>query len=337
MMRKYACIVQGDIRRGTGEVLNEMSRHFDIVILSTWVEDKERIPKGSFRLLLNKKPPNPGFSNRNYQRLSVSNGLKYAERLRCTHILKWRTDIFPTKLDLNKLLVYSKFKVPNCVSSRIVTCLFRNLTVELDWFSTIPDLFAFSDMETMKLLWDSDGFDFSKDINPPRDMLEEYGKDWINNKEDFEFFPETELYANFRSRLEKVTNKTLNHTQIASEYMYLINHKELRICWFGQNKLFRSVVKAHEHPWWNKKVWINCNPSIVKIGHYKKWYIIFIYLVNILNILEIIEQEIWYAIFNRKKLNIIVIVNIIKNIVITLSIEFKKYFREIFRMAPFNW
>lgn len=268
---KCACVVQGDIRRGTHDVLKELQRHFDLVILSTWIEEERKIPKGSFEVILNKKPENSGFTNRNYQRLSTDAGLKYAEIAGCTHVLKWRTDMLPTKLDLNQLLQWSEYKKPQGVSCRIVTCAFRNLSVEPDYFSSMPDLFAFSDIEMMKLLWSADGFDFSKSMNVPIDMINECDTEWMNDKNVVSIFgPESELYANFKSRLQIKTGCYLNHIKIAKEYLYLINHERLGICWFAPDGGFRSIIQALQHPWWTEHTWVTGKPVVNEIGYPEK-------------------------------------------------------------------
>jgi hypothetical protein len=301
---KCACVVQGDIRRGTDEVLIELQRHFDLVILSTWIGEEHKIPKGSFEVILNKKPDNPGFTNRNYQRLSTAAGLKCAEIAGCTHVLKWRTDMLPTKLDLNQLLQWSRYKVPQNVSSRIVTCAFRNLSVEPDYFSSMPDLFAFADMETMKLLWSDDGFDFSKSMNVPTDMINKCGTEWMNDKNAFSIFcVESELYANFKNRLQTKTGHYLAHREIAKDYLYLINHERLGICWFAPDSGFRSILQALQHPWWTEHIWLTGEPTVNGIGYPEKSLqqkvkrIITPYVIRV----RIAEQKRWYKYYLKKK------------------------------------
>jgi hypothetical protein len=271
MDEKCACVIQGDIRRGTDEVLTELQKHFDLVILSTWKGEEHKIPKGSFEVIFNKKPENPGFTNRNYQRLSTAEGIKYAEIEGCTHVLKWRTDMLPTKLSLNQLLQWSEYKVPQGVSSRIVTCAFRNLSVETDYFSSIPDLFAFCDIEMMKILWGADGFDFSRSMNVPDDMINECGSEWMSEPNAFELFcAESELYANLRSRLQKKIGRKLCHREIAKNYMYLIDHEKLGICWFAADGGFRSILQALQHPWWTERTWITGEPTVNRLGYPEK-------------------------------------------------------------------
>ncbi len=267
-MIKTGCVVQGNVRTELEHILSELMRHFDQVILSTWSEDALKIPKGKFEVILNQKPENPGFTNRNYQRVSTAAGLKCAEELGCTHVLKWRTDMLPTKLDVDKLLEWSDFQVPKGVSSRIVTCAFRNLSVIPDYFSSIPDLFAFADIEMMKLLWGTENFDFNKSFNAPQEMYDDCGFEWVSDPNISGLFcAESELYATFKARLERKLHSKLNHIEIASKYMYLINHDRLGICWFGPNGGFRSITQALQFPWWTERTWKTCKPKIIEMGY----------------------------------------------------------------------
>lgn len=270
MGRIYTCaVVQGNLRRGTDEVLAYLARHFDRVILSTWDdENPDRIPKGDFDVVLNKKPPAPGYSHRNYQRLSTAAGLRRAEELGATHVLKWRTDMLPTRLNVQRLLRWSTYEVPQGLESRLVTCAFRNLTVKNDWFSSIPDLFAFADLRLMKLLWGDETFDFSQNMNIPDAMAKECESRWFERPDVARLYcAETELYAIFKNRLQTFLNKELTHFEIAKHYMRLVNHRRLGICWFGEHGEFRSITQALQHPWWTEWIWQYGNPVCVEPGY----------------------------------------------------------------------
>jgi len=262
-------VIQGNIRRGTREVIDFATEKFDHVILSTWEgEDTEGIPTASCHVIFNKKPSNPGYTNRNYQRLSTAAGITYAESLGCTHVLKLRTDMLPTKLEVSDLLVWAHYEVPKEFPSRIVTCAFRNLTVREDWFSSIPDLFAFGDLKMMKMLWSADSHDFLRSMNLPTAMTAEAGNSWTNQPESASLYcSETELYAWFRARLEEHVGRQLNHYEIAKNLMYLIDHNRLGICWFGDKKGFRSITQALEHPWWTPQIWKYGRPTIAEKGY----------------------------------------------------------------------
>ena len=280
-----------------------MCRLFDTVILSTWDEDKGKLPAQNYEVIYNKKPSNPGFSNRNYQRFSTSQGLKLAESLGCTHILKWRTDMLPTKLDIGKLLEWSSCKVPAGADSRIVMSAFRNLTVDPDCFSSFPDLFAFGSAKMMKILWDDYGFDYSKPFNLPPDMIDEY-KIEVNNDEIWMnggnytdcYDAHVELYAHFKYRMQRQLNKKLSHFSIAKDVLYLINHKRLGICWFGPKEGFRSITQALQHPWWTEMTWKMGKPFVNEPGYPEKfwWQKIKRKITPYIVKSEIAKEESWY-------------------------------------------
>jgi hypothetical protein len=255
---KTACVVQGNIRRGTRETMAALAGHFDILILSTWKEDKSKLPDGRFEVILNEVPHCKGQAYRNCQRLGTDAGLNLAEKLGCNYVLKWRTDMLPTKLDVNRLLCMSQYNVPQDVSSRIVMCDFRNMSVDPDWFSSIPDFFAFGHIDMIKMLWSADGFDFLMPINPPEEMKRDLDIQWFNGDIDKActiFPPEAELYANFKSRLMKKTARQLNHTTIAREYLYLADYRKFGICWFAPDQGFRPIGITYRYPWWTESVW----------------------------------------------------------------------------------
>lgn len=262
-------VVQGNIRHGTNEVIACLTRHFDQVILSTWDDEPiEKIPNGNIDIVLNKKPLCAGYSNRNYQRLSTATGLRRAEELGATHVLKWRTDMLPTKLDVPQLLEWATFQVPLGFDSRLVTCAFRNLTVRQDWFSTIPDLFAFADIHLMKLLWDDSSFDYTQDMNVPEAMTGEIGQNWIQRSDAAGLYcAEAELYAIFKSRIQKQLNRQLTHPELATQYMRLFNHRNLGVCWFGEPGKFRSIPQALQHPWWTESTWRGEAPTCSELGY----------------------------------------------------------------------
>lgn len=266
---RTCAVVQGNIRNGTDVVLAFLARHFDMVILSTWDDEpRERLPLGDWELVLSQKPIAAGYSHRNFQRLTTAAGLRRAEELGATHVLKWRTDMLPTKLDVHQLLAWSRFNIPTGMESRLVTCAFRNLTVKDDWFSTIPDLFAFGDIGLMKTLWGDYLFDYTVSMNIPVAMQGEMGSLWLNRPDVAGLYcAEAELYSIFKSRLQRKLGAPLTHIQIARNYMRLVDHLRLGICWFGQSHEFRSINQALQHPWWTEKIWDSGNPQVTELGY----------------------------------------------------------------------
>lgn len=265
---KTACVIQGNLRDGFELVLHEMQKHFDIVIISTWEEESKKIPDGDFITVLSKKPEIAGYSNRNYQRYSTAKGIAKAKELGCDYVLKWRTDMLPTKLNIDQLIKWANVDLHDKLPSRIVTCTFRNLTVREDWFSSIPDLFAFGHIELMEMLWGDNEFDYSKMMNPPKQMIADEGDDWLLRNEISGYWcAESELYAIFKDRLQKKLNTKLSHETIAKNYMRLIDHHRLGIVWFGPNHTFRSIYQAWQHPWWNERIWKYAHPTYVQKGY----------------------------------------------------------------------
>lgn len=254
---KTACIIQGNIRNGFELVLKEIQKHFDVVIVSTWEDEVAKIPDGDFIKIFNQKPKVAGYSHRNYQRYSTARGLEKAKELGCEYVMKWRTDMLPTKLDVHQLINWANYDVPKGLNSRIVTCAFRNLTVYEDWFSSMPDLFAFGHIDMMEILWGDDGFDYTKMMNPPQQMLIDEGEEWMNRVDVSGYWcAESELYAIFKDRLQKKLGIELSHEKIAKNHMRLFEHEKLGIVWFGENGKFRPIFQAWQHPWWSESAWM---------------------------------------------------------------------------------
>jgi len=159
--------VQGNIRVPLNPIIEKLSTQFDVVVVSTWRDDAERCPSGNYELLLNDKPAVAGVTNRNLQRYSTARGLDVLDEAGCTHVLKWRTDMLPTRLNAKEMLRLCHQNASNELGGRIVTGSFRHLSVEPDWFSSFPDLYAFSTLEGMRLLWSDDGFSYNREFNIP--------------------------------------------------------------------------------------------------------------------------------------------------------------------------
>lgn len=265
---KIGCVIQGDIRRGTNWVLRDLPRKFDFTVLSTWAEDRHAAPHGDYLLVTNAKPSAPGLSHRNYQRFSTARGIQAAKEAGCDYVLKWRTDMVPVNLNLNLLISWATYEVPHGVKSRIVMPAFRNLSVEQDWFSSIPDLFSFGHVDEMELLWGDSGFDYSLNMNFPDEMLVDIEKFNLGDSRLSELYcAESELYAIFKSRLQSKLAIKLNHPRLALDYFRLFDHRKLGVFWFAKNGGFRSIGQAWEHPWWTESTWERQTPKIVPWGY----------------------------------------------------------------------
>lgn len=271
MKSKIGCVVQGDLRRGSDIVLIELKKHFDVIILSSWERPSSFFVDDKIDLVVSNKPSNPGVTNRNMQRYSTASGLRRARELGCEYVLKWRTDMLPTNLDVHKLIKWANENPLPDRKSRIVTLAFRNLTVKPDWFSSIPDLFAFGHIDELEMLWGDEGFAYSRDMNVPAGLITECGDEWQCEVDASTVFgAETELYAIYKERLQRKFGVKLNHPSIVFDYFRLISHRELGICWFAKDGGYRSIVQAYEHAWWKESHWIKKRQPKVQLVGYKK-------------------------------------------------------------------
>lgn len=266
MNMKVGCIIQGDIRRGTKLVLQELPKLFDYTVFSTW-DDGKVVPAGNFELIRNLPPAAPGYTHRNYQRLSTARGLEAAKAAGCDYVLKWRSDMLPTAISIEQLLQWANYQTSYNIQSRIVLPAFRNISIDPDTFSSIPDLFAFGHIDEMIKLWGDEGFDYSNMMNmPPSDQL------LTREFQDSSLLPdlycaEAELYALYRTKLERSVNAVLTHKFVVENYLYLIDHRKLGILWFDKLNGFRSIGQAWEHPWWTVQNWARHNAKVYPCGY----------------------------------------------------------------------
>lgn len=282
---KIGCVVQGDLRIPLKPILNALSNSFNSIVVSTWLEDKDKCPSGKYELVLNEKPICRGVTNRNLQRYSTARGIDALERQGCTHVLKWRTDLLPTKLNVKNLIQLSELKANNELGGGIVTGCFRHLSVNPDWFSSFPDLYSFSTIEAAKLLWSDEEFSYNKHFNMPVRMSQELeiitgnfqdtfkfrGKEH-NLLEIYSYSPHTELYAIFKDRIEKKLSTRLTHPEIISKFFTLIDDDSTGICWLASvNPLkFRPIRQGYNIKWWQQTVTRQFNPTIYSIEDLQK-------------------------------------------------------------------
>ncbi len=147
---------------------------------------------------------------------------------------------------------------------------FRNLTVVPDIFSSFPDHFAFGHINEIELLWGDNDFDYSKQVNIP--LMGDRSKEIEVTKEKIFFNGQNyteaydahvECYALYKSKLESKFKTTLTHPQVVQNYLSLIDHDVLKICWFNKDESFRSITQALMFPWWTEES--------SKSGKYKVW------------------------------------------------------------------
>lgn len=260
-------VIQGDIRANTELIVEYFQKHFDCIILSTWQGEPNISQYSQCKKILTPKPKNNGLSNRNLQRLSTSRGIRAAKDSGCDYVLKWRTDMFPLGIDVPQLLKWASFDVPDGFNSRIVLPAFRCLTFKPDWFSSIPDLFAFGHINEMELLWGDSEINYDLPINIPNEMQSEFNGENIEINIKSIYHPETELYAFLKTRLMRKLFRNIDHETLLKGHCTLINYTRLKIVWFGKDGWFRSVGQAWEHPWWTEESWRDrCTPVSV-IGY----------------------------------------------------------------------
>jgi hypothetical protein len=255
---KSACVIQGNVRYNTELIINFLQKKFDIVILSTWQTEKNKVIDFNCIKIFNTIPSNNGFSNRNLQQLTTINGLKKAKELGCDYVLKWRTDMLPLKIDINDLYDLSTFNVEHGMNSRIVTLAYRTYTTEVDWFSSIPDIFSFGHIDDMILLWNDEEYDYSKSYNAPNQMLNDlHDKNIIDLINESTWTSESQLYARFRVSLQKKFHiNNLEHELIIKKYFKLVKISRYKIIWFNNEGWFRSIFQSYEHNWWTVNDWL---------------------------------------------------------------------------------
>jgi hypothetical protein len=297
---KTACIVQGNIRTNTDIVLSFLSTHFEYIILSTWEDEKIDfiVDLEKYYLVRNVKPIEAGYSNRNFQRLSTFSGIVKAKELGCEYVMKWRTDMLPINLDIKHFFKLANTDIPSGMPSRIVTCAFRNLSVEPDWFSSIPDIFAFGHIDMVEILWGAEDFDYSSSCNIPEDLRISLDWEKFANNIEGNYCAETELYAIFKNRLQRLTKFSLIHEQIVKRYFHIIDHKKLSIIWFGNNGEFRPIISIY-FPWWKVENWEGFRKvKTIRAGYPTSlwWRVLSKYILFVLTKVNSIHQS---YLFNR--------------------------------------
>jgi hypothetical protein len=269
---KTACVIQGDLRCNSRLVCRFLSSRFDILILSTWEDERVTeidLPDNAL-ILLNKRPERAGFSNRNLQRKSTASGIRLARKLGADFVLKWRTDMLPVNLNVPALIEKTRSS-SGFNGTRIVTCAYRCLTVHDDWYSTIPDLFSFGTIDDMERLWSDEGFDYHRDYNVPDPLKKAFD---LKSSGDIEriWCAEAELYGFYKYRLSDSMQVLLSHERILKDLFFLIDHRTLGLIWFNKLGGFRPIIQGREHPWWTVHIWRGRRPvPAVKRGYHVSW------------------------------------------------------------------
>lgn len=244
-MYKVAVVVQGDCRGVTSRVIDFYKKRSDLVIYSTWqdVVTKQILPDSQTHIIKSKYPLNPGGTNRNYQRFSTIKGLKLAKKLKCTHVLKIRSDMVMAYF-YPRIWIFMLEKI----NKKFISTPYRCATSKPDFLSSICDYFNFGKVDDMLELWRIDNLKLDKEYQLPS---------YINKSElDFtlntsNYCAESELYALFTESniCRKLDLK--DHLKIIRKFFILIPISLLGIVWFENKNSFRTIFPGSEHPWWN--------------------------------------------------------------------------------------
>jgi hypothetical protein len=309
---KTGCVIQGNFRNGCDEVIRMMSKHFTYVVFSTWeypISLGVVVPQ-NLHILINEKPEAAGLSNRNLQRVSSINGIRLLKTLGCSYIMKWRSDMLPTNIDISALILKSSSGVPPLGFGKLLTTTTRIRSVSPDWFSSISDFYHFGPTDLMELLWDDKGMDLSRDFNPPPGMLRDLGTSWIQSMDPAGayFCAEQELYAWFKYRLLEIGYKS-EHRKVIQELFLPLD--TLNICWFGSKVkmsplsfYFRPTRPGMFYQWWKPSYWTRKRSTpifertSIDINSFKTSFIGGLLLIPLL--LQIFQQYYYYLCYKLK-------------------------------------
>ena len=170
-------VIQGPVCVEMDFTSRVISRYLDIypgalIIFSTWAGEEIKLKEfdkfylnSRFRIILNSKPANPGFSNVNLQIEATKNGLKLAKDLNCEFGIKTRSDqaiLNPNSINLlNFELTEAK---------RLYAQNERIIAVSLDTFVFRPygisDMFHFGRIETLLDFWNIELDDRNPNSSP---------------------------------------------------------------------------------------------------------------------------------------------------------------------------
>lgn len=309
---KVGCVVQGNWRPGTNLILTVLAEKFNYVCFSTWSDAQltGSIPN-NVDLLVNHKPISAGYTNRNLQRVSSIRGIRECINNSCDYILKIRTDMLATHIDIQSLISLSNTS-PDSKFQKIIIPSTRCRSVSPDWFSSISDFYQFGPAHLMHLLWDDEEFDFSKKYNMPPLMpkdIEGLSFALMEKSNGNAFCAEQELYAWFKYRLCVLYGVDSDHPEIMKNNFY--PYDNFKICWFGDRfKLsplsigFRPTKPGIFLDWWRPSDWKNYRPKVYlrsEIDKLSPSRSLLIYLLSPYLIIQILKQYIYFADFKMKR------------------------------------
>ena len=238
---KFALIVQGPIvinDNFTEKTINYYSKLYPqaIVIFSSWKKDIKRIKQKSFaknvHFLANEQPHYAGDLNINLQAISTKNAILYAKKLKCTYILKTRSDCrVGAHNAINYffyLIRFYKFKdyLTSKQKKRIIT---TNFTLkhrlygvsDMLMFGHIDDLYKYFDILTSRSLENK----FTKFIQK---------KKFKDNKFFIEkyFCPEIYFFCEYFRKINISLRWTVNdYLKKISQNFIIIDNKTIDLYW----------------------------------------------------------------------------------------------------------
>lgn len=246
--KKFATIIQGpliDESNFTIETLNFYSKNYPQmpIIISTWEEDAEKLKiimkkkiKKNIFIISNKLPSYSGYKNINYQAVSTKNAIKLAKKLKCTHVLKTRSDTriysknFADYL-LNLIKFYKLSKKFKGQKERIIstsfTLRYRLYSVsDLIMFGNTDDVYKYFDILTNKKIENK----FYKFLVKLKFKHKNY---FVQN----EFCPEVYFFSEF---FKKINNKIKwspnDFIKKISENFIIIDNNSLSVYWKKSDK-----------------------------------------------------------------------------------------------------
>lgn len=257
--KKFATIIQGpliDNSNFTIETINFYTNKYPEmpIIISTWKKDAEKLKlimnkkiKKNIFIISNELPSYSGYKNINYQAVSTKNAIKFAKKLKCTHVLKTRSDTriysknFVEYL-LNLIKFYKLKKNFKGQKERIIstsfTLRYRLYSVsDLILFGHVDDLYKYFDILTNKEL----------EEKFYRFLLKRKFKD----KKYFvqkEFCPEIYFFSEFFKKINKKLKWTSSDfIKKISENFIIIDNNSLSAYWKKSDKTNNHFSDQETH------------------------------------------------------------------------------------------
>lgn len=197
-----------------------------------------------------------GIGNRNIQRLQMNIALKRAQDLGFRYALKWRADLYPQKINLG---YFRQLIAANCTKIHIQNYRIRKSTPDV--CSSLPDLYMFGSLESLKDAWHIDYYNYDLPTNILNIFIEskEQGELIINNNQSLDIWVtenidnHLEIYSTFRENRQLRFNRKICFDDLFEHHIDLICRSKLNYLWLSSNSGFRNRFPAREHKWIREK------------------------------------------------------------------------------------